>query len=122
MEIVLIRGMPGSGKTTIAKSMTTHVHCEADQFFETPEGYRFDASKLNLAHNFCQDKAEAALHAGDNVVVANTFTQKWEMVPYYDLASKYGADIRVVVATGHYSSVHDVPEEVMERMKMRWQD
>ena len=51
-EIVLIRGVPGSGKTTMAKTkFPNHVLCEADQFF-THLGtgmYKFDPAKLREA-------------------------------------------------------------------------
>ena len=33
VELVIIRGIPGSGKTTIAKAMTGYQHFEADHFF-----------------------------------------------------------------------------------------
>lgn len=50
VELLLIRGLPGSGKSTMAKEYAKagYVHCEADQFFEIDGQYRFDASKLRL--------------------------------------------------------------------------
>lgn len=43
-ELLLIRGLPGSGKTTMAKQYAQigYVHCEADQYFERDGEYRFD--------------------------------------------------------------------------------
>ncbi len=119
-EIVLIRGVPGSGKTTKAKTeYSNHILCEADQFFTHPGtgDYKFDPEKLYEAHEFCMEKARACLEAGHNVVVANTFTRVWEMQLYFDM----GYPIRVVEATGNYGSVHGVPPETVARMRERFE-
>jgi len=50
----LIRGLPGSGKTTMAKKIEGFEHFEADQYFEKDGSYEFDPSELNSAHEECQ--------------------------------------------------------------------
>ena len=43
--LTLVRGIPGSGKTTFANSMAgSYPVYSADNFFETEAGYKFDAS------------------------------------------------------------------------------
>lgn len=59
--------------------------------------------------------------------MSNTFTQRWEMQPYLDMATKYGALVDMAtnlidIATGNYQSTHGVPDEVIERMRRRWED
>lgn len=118
MELLLIRGLPGSGKTTMAKKYEKvgYVHCEADQYFEVNGEYRFDGSKLRAAHDDCLRRAIAAMDAGRSVVVANTFTRLWEMEPYLRAAKR-----RVVEATGNWPNIHGVPADAIERMRARWE-
>ena len=127
--LTLIRGLPGSGKSTLAKSMkiandlegNTTFHYEADQFFEDVDGnYNFDASKLHYAHQQCHQNTEKAMMGGYDVIVANTFTTMKEIRPYTTLAEKYDYNFEIIDATGNYSSIHNVPEEAIERMRNRW--
>jgi len=122
-ELLLIRGLPGSGKTTLAKKYAAdgYVHCEADQYFEAGGEYRFDGSKLRAAHDDCLRRAIAAMDAGRPVVVANTFTRRWEMEPYLRAAKRRGVKVRIIEATGNWKNVHGVPEDAIERMRARWE-
>jgi len=56
-ETILIRGVPGNGKSTIALSDNpNHVNCEADQFFQQNGRYQHNSKKIKEAHKWCQDK------------------------------------------------------------------
>lgn len=118
-EIVLIRGVPGSGKTTKAKSeYPDHKLIEADQFFMRGGKYCYDRSKIKDAHEWCQNSAKWWLSRGHDVVIANTFTRVWEMQPYLDM----GYPVNVVEATGNYDNVHGVPTGVVDRMRERFEE
>lgn len=122
-ELVLIRGLPGSGKTTIAKAMAGYSHYEADQYFSRVDGeYRFDPAQLKDAHQWCQDCVDDELADGQNVVVANTFSQRWEMQPYMNMAKRMGIKVRVITAKGRFESIHGVPAEKIEAMRQRWEE
>lgn len=123
--LILIRGLPGSGKSTVARAMMLDgfVHVEADMFFEDEDdNYRFDASRIVEAHAWCQDMTEEYMEVGLDVVVANTFTRKWEMEPYMKLADKYDYTVVIRTEKGEYPNTHNVPQEVIDRMKARWED
>jgi predicted kinase len=123
-QLVIIRGLPGSGKTTIAKKeFPNHFHTEADQWFIDPQTgeYRFDPTKLNGAHRGCQAATFKALQSGHDVVVTNTFTQNWEFDSYFDICDELEIeDILVIEMKTQYQNIHGVPEEKMEVMRRRW--
>lgn len=120
-ELILLRGLPGAGKTTLAKRICNQ-HIEADMYFETYDGYKFDASKLQYAHQWCKDRTEVWMEQGYNVVVSNTFTTEAEIAPYARLAEKYGYRLSSLVVENRHgnSSVHNVPEETIEKMRNRF--
>jgi predicted kinase len=125
MELIIVRGLPGSGKSTFSKSLGGE-HIEADMFFvdkETGE-YKFDATKLKYAHNWCGDVVETWMEDGlKKIVVSNTFTQEWEMEEYYKLAEKYGYMVFSIIVENRHGGIneHNVPEEKLEQMKHRFQ-
>jgi hypothetical protein len=57
------------------------------------------------------------------VVVSNTFTQAWEMQPYFDLAEKYGYRVYSLIVENRHGGVneHGVPEEKLVQMKNRFE-
>lgn len=122
-KLTLIRGLPGSGKSTLARKLMTDGsrHYEADMYFEVNGEYLFDPRLLPKAHKWCQNKARAALNAGLDVIVSNTFSQRWEMQPYIDMAGELGATVEILTAVGNYQNIHGVPAEAIQRMRSRWE-
>ena len=116
-RLLLVRGLPGSGKTTIAKSIPNFVHLEADQYFEKDGQFAFQREKLPDAHAWCLQRTKEELDAGRSVVVSNTFTRNVEMQPYFQL----GYPAMVVEATGRWKSTHGVPDNIIELMRQKWE-
>jgi predicted kinase len=123
-ELYLLRGLPGSGKTTLAKSIGG-IYIEADMYFTNLVGeYEFDATKLKEAHAWCQNAVNVWMRSDlPKVIVSNTFTQEWEMQPYFDLAEKYGYRVYSLIVENRHGGVneHNVPQESIDRMHNRFQ-
>jgi len=122
-QLILFRGLPGSGKSSLAESLCEEVW-SADQFFEKHGEYFFDASRIKDAHAWCQSHVEKSLFDGTRIVgVANTFTQQWEMDSYFKLAEKYGYRVSTIIVENRHESenVHGVPTESLEKMKSRFE-
>lgn len=117
--LILVRGVPGSGKSTYAKSLGVEAHYEADMWFDANGGY--DPTKIAIAHDWCQRKAVEAMESGKVCVVSNTFTRLWEMEFYRSAARRLGYEVREVVMTGNWPNVHGVPEDKVRQMRDRFE-
>jgi predicted kinase len=131
-DLILLRGVPGSGKTTLGEiildtpgSNNTNNVLSADDFFMDENGnYNFDPTKLREAHNECQLKcAERMKLQLYKIVVANTFTQDWEMKPYFEMGERYKYRVHTVIVENRHgnTNIHNVPSEKIEQMKNRFE-
>jgi len=132
-KLFLIRGLPGSGKSTFAKELvgSDFLVCEADKFFYDREGnYNFDATKLKEAHESCRNRVETYMKDSlvndqfyREIAVSNTFTREWEMQAYIDLAAQYDYRVFSIIIENRHgnSNVHGVPDEVVKNMQLRFE-
>lgn len=129
-DLILVRGCSNAGKTEFAKSLGDGfnlVFSADDYFTEWKDGkyeYNFDHTKLKEAHEYCRKRTERAMKDNlDEIFVANTFTQEWEMKPYFDLAEKYGYRVFSIIVENRHgnSNVHDVPEDIVNKQKNRFE-
>lgn len=117
-KLIIVRGLPGSGKSTKAKSFGIF-HVEADMYFMKNGEYKWYRTGLN--HKWCQNMVEQAMQREIDVVVSNTFTTLKEMKPYLDMAVEFGYCVDVIRCVGNFKNTHDVPEDTLEAMKHRFE-
>ena len=135
-RLFLIRGLTGSGKTTLAKILQIQydtqgknsVILSADDFFYKNGEYLFDVTKLSNAHKDCQWNVELAMNSKikypfyrDVIIVHNTFSTRWEIEPYFKLAKENKFEVFVIECQNDFGSVHNVPDDVRQRMADRWE-
>ncbi|KAI5707200.1 hypothetical protein M8J75_015568 [Diaphorina citri] len=141
--MVLMRGLPGCGKSTKVKELIAAteklngarpVAFSADHYFETPSGYQYNVKKLGEAHNWAYKATEAALLAFQSpVFIDNTNTEEFEILNYYNLAYHNWYKFYVLEPETEWAfdvdqlarkTLHNVPREKLARMlnKYCWPD
>lgn len=128
--LYIVRGIPGGGKSTFAHSLNCPVF-EADMFFQKDGEYKFDGSKIKDAHAWCQNEVKNAMEfnkgtyglENSEIAVSNTFTQEWEMAPYYELANMYNYMVFSIIVENRHGgkNTHGVPDDKVEMMKKRFE-
>lgn len=125
--LLVLRGLPGSGKTTMAKFLakTCNGVCyAADDYFMDKQGnYNFDVNKLSAAHEWCKDKIATAMYNGIKlVIVHNTTTTEKELKPYLEMAQTHGYMVHSVIVENRQNTtnVHNVSEDILTKMNNRF--
>lgn len=123
----MYRGVPGSGKSTAALKLKQIFdearlpcnHYEADMFFMKNGEYQFDISRIQDAHEWCQEKTRESLEQGVATIVSNTFTTWKEIHPYINMVAEMNKWLFITTMMNEYGSVHNVPIETIDRMRAR---
>lgn len=120
-NIIILRGVSGSGKSTAAKLFGGNVKiCCADDFFTSPDGeYNFTPSRLSDAHEYCRSVFIEALENEDvdTIVITNTNSRETEFVFYDEKAKEVGASIFYFVIENRHGNkdIHNVPIDAKSR-------
>lgn len=117
-ELVIIRGFPGSGKSTHARvHYPDHLHYEPDHFYCDTQGrYRFDAQLWTQACEWTLALTDFALARGESVVVTDVLPRIADLDPYRNLAAAHGAILKIITLFGTHGNTHRVPVYVLRRM------
>ena len=93
--LILLRGIPGSGKSFTAKQLApTSQIFSTDDFWGSE--YTFNPALLGRAHNWNQQRVEKAMSQGVSpVVVDNTNITQKELNPYIEMAKANGYSIQI---------------------------
>jgi len=128
-NLILLRGVSGAGKSTVAELFIDAQIISTDDFFMVDGEYQFDANSLIENHLKCTAKAEQSMHCAvvDNakhtLIIHNTFTKDWEMQPYLVLADKYKYMVHTLIVENRHGSesIHDVPKTAVDAQRERFE-
>lgn len=130
-KLVIIRGIPGSGKSTYANGLMkayqsegrTTAHFEADMFFTHEDGsYHWNPKQIGFAHQWCQNQVRESLKNCDVVLVSNTSVKKKDVDIYVKIAQEAGAKYDIYRMFGQFQNVHEVPAETVQKMLESFED
>lgn len=133
--MVLMRGLPGSGKTYTAQSIVNKfvelrppftkcgdfIFSTDDYFYNSKGVYKYNVKRLSEAHNFNQKRVrDMAVIGFSPIIVDNTNLKMWEMEPYVKFAVENRYIIEVIEPTPPWNkcaytlaerNIHGVPLE-----------
>lgn len=119
--LTIVRGLPGSGKSTFARSLECF-HVEEDMFRIRNGKYRFNWTDGVEPQLKCGVMADVALHMDCDVAVSNYFVTIDEMKPFFAMAKRRNATLRVVKCVGRWIPRHDIEKRIIDMMKQHWED
>lgn len=133
--LYIIRGLPGSGKSTLGERLADsyvdyhpkfggpkcHSYAADDWFTDKDGNYNFVHDELPQAHEDCRARVMGAMMSdAENIAVCNTFSQFWEAEPYVKLCKQYGYTPVVLECQSQFGNIHDAPQESINAMANRW--
>ena len=110
-NLIILRGLPGCGKSTFAKLLGGKVFT-ADDYRMVDGKYVWTEENDKTAHTECMKECERYLkYELSPAIVANTNCTEEEMQPYYKMAKKYKYKVFSIIVENRHDGVseHDVP-------------
>ncbi|NWS68431.1 N4BP2 protein, partial [Crotophaga sulcirostris] len=133
--LVLLRGVPGSGKSYLARTLLEDnpggVILSTDDYFYKDGQYHYDPDCLGEAHDWNRKRAKEAFEMRISpIIIDNTNIQAWEMKPYVTLAQQFKYKVMLREPDTWWKSkpkelerrnIHGVSKEKIKRMLERYE-
>jgi hypothetical protein len=128
--LYIVRGHPGSGKSTVGILLAPGACYAADDWFDirahnNKQTYAetWDADLLDEAHRWCRDRVEQAMVCMmPRIAVTNVFRKKAEMNIYRAIAEERGYRVSIVKCENDFQNVHGVPSKRVASIKATMED
>lgn len=131
LNLIIIRGISGAGKSSFAQLLVNNFSCKAD-YFEADKwmtdqngNYQFNTANLGFCHDRCKYHVEQAMIFEKSVIIlSNTSTSLKEVQYYLDLAAEYGYKVTSVVMEKYHNNkdIHGLNEDTLIRQEKRLRD
>ena len=120
MILYIVRGLPGSGKSTYAKSLNCF-HIENDMM-KIKNGVYDSKSKPSKAKSDVEILVDTVLRMDCDVVVSNVFHTLKSIQPFLYIAKLVGAQVKIIKVTGSFGNIHSVPVVAMRTFAKYWEN
>lgn len=119
--ITVLRGHPGSGKSTFAKILSNKrggtLILEEDSFHCSLGRYHFDIGSTEKANEVLIQTAALWAKSGCDVIVVSTFRTVDDILHLRYIAKNLRCCFQVIRMTGNFKNVHDVSRKMVNRYK-----
>ncbi len=125
----VMRGLPGSGKTTMARTLSKYVYA-TDDFWMKDGKYVFNIERLKEAHRWNVNRVEDVLKESMSpIVVDNTNLESRDIKPYLLLAMEYNYSVILAepdtpwkhdIAVLAEKNLHHIGAEVLQKKLVRF--
>ena len=121
----IVRGLPGSGKSTFAKSklFAGMIVIEQEQFWVNAEGeYKPDDKRLKDAYNYMLEMVEKTFSLHVNTVVTGHFLTNKSIAPLVKLCQKYRSNITIWRCVDRWPRIHGQSDATLQAMQAQFED
>ncbi len=126
-SLIVLRGLPGSGKTRLANLLSENKKYPVfsiDDYFTDEKGkYHFKFDENHLAYKLCEENTRKAMIENiEKIFIHNTFTIDWELETYFKLAKEFDYQIHVLTVENYHGTknVHSIPDEQIQKMAEKY--
>lgn len=126
-ELIILRGLPGSGKSTFAKLLANHknsIVIENDEYMYEDGIYDWKPSKVKLAAKNTNEKLHKALNQNvELIVISNVNARNSDFYGYIELGKNKGYKVTTLIVENYFDgkSIHGVNDETLDRMESNFQ-
>ena len=128
VKLTLIRGVPGSGKSTFAKKYAIangHIKIvEFDDFWiDKNKTYKFIPEIKMACVEYGRSAVTHELIIEKRPCIITGVFNKLEYIEYFkNLCEMFNIPLEVIKMTGNFQNIHNVPDDVLKTMKEEFED
>lgn len=123
-SLIIIRGLPGAGKSTLAEVLSEdgkYPCFSVDDYFTNRENgeYQFKYDENHLAYKLCEENTlKAMIQGAGKIILHNVFSYEWELKPYFSMAGEYHYKVFVMALENRHGGKnhHGISAEQIEKM------
>ena len=121
-RLQIIRGLPGSGKTTLAIARFPQLmRLETDMFFYREGAYRFTLENNQRAVGWFRKAIREFCNQGFDFVTTGVFSAHTERLQdTIAIAVERGYEVYIKTLTSRYKGIHAVPKEHYDAMRQNF--